>query len=214
MAILTQISEQKRRPNRRNIYLDGKFAFGCNLNVVAKFKLSEGIALSEQQVSDIQLGEVKQDCLDYALKVLERRLHSTSELSRKLTRHEYGATVIGEVIADLDRLGYLDDARFARTKALSAAEHKQHGKRRAMVELIKSGVKGDVARKALDDVYDDRDTLSVARKLAEKQAARLRKLDPQVARRRLVGMLQRRGFDYEDIQPVIESVLGRGGQDA
>ena len=210
MPLLTQISEQKRRPNRRNIYLDGKFAFGCNVNVVAKFKLREGMTLTESQVTDIQLGEVKQDCFDHALKLLERRLHSRDELSRKLTRLEYGPVVLNEVLQDLARLGYVDDARFARTKALAAAEHKQHGKRRAMVELMKSGVKGEVARKALADVYDDRDTLSVARKLAEKQAPRLRKLDPQVARRRLVGMLQRRGFDYEDIQPVVEQVLGRG----
>jgi regulatory protein len=211
---ITKISEQKRRPNRRNIYLDGAFAFGCNLNVVARFKLREGMALTDRQVTDIQLGEVKQDCLDSALKLLGTRLHGSAELARKLTRREYGSTVIDDVIADLTRMGYLNDERFAKTKALSAAEHKQHGKRRAMVELMKAGIKGEVARKALADVYDDRDTLAVARCLAEKQAPRLRKLDPQVARRRLVGMLQRRGFDYEDIQPVIEHVLGNRDEQA
>jgi len=36
------------------------------------------------------------------------------------------------------------------------------------------------------------------------------KLEPAVARRRLVGMLQRRGFDYESIKPVVDEVLGRG----
>ena len=41
-----------------------------------------------------------------------------------------------------------------------------------------------------------------------KQAARLKKLDPAVARRRLIGMLQRRGFDYDDIKPVVDRVLG------
>ena len=46
MPVITKISEQKRRANRRNIYLDGKFAFGCNLNVVAKFRLREGMTLS------------------------------------------------------------------------------------------------------------------------------------------------------------------------
>jgi regulatory protein len=209
VPLITKISDQKRRPNRRNIHLDGRFAFGCNLNVVAKFKLREGLALTEIQVHEIQQGEVKQEAIDYALKLLERRLHSSAELSRKLTTREYGPPIIDEVLSDLKRLGYIDDARFAKTKALSAAEHKQHGKRRALVELIKSGVKGEVARKALDEVYDSRDTLAVAKKLAEKQAPRLRKLDPQVARRRLVGMLQRRGFDYEDIKGVIESVLGR-----
>jgi hypothetical protein len=35
------------------------------------------------------------------------------------------------------------------------------------------------------------------------------KLEPAVARRRLVGMLQRRGFDYASIKPVVDDVLGR-----
>jgi regulatory protein len=208
MPVVTQISEQKRRENRRNVFLDGKFAFGCNLNVVAKFRLREGLALSDEQVRAIEEGEVRQECFDKAMAYLASRLHSRAELSRKLTRREYGESIITGVLDDLTRLGYLDDARFARTKAMSAAEHKKHGRRRAMVELLKSGVKGEVAKQALDHVYDSHDTLAVARQLAQKQAPRLRKLDPLVARRRLAGMLQRRGFDYEDVRPVIEEVLG------
>ena len=107
------------------------------------------------------------------------------------------------------RLGYVNDEQFARTKALSAAQYKHHGRRRAFMELRKAGVTGDVADRALDDVYEQHDSTGVARELARKQLPRLKKLDPQVARRRLVGMLQRRGFDYEDIRPVIDEVLGR-----
>lgn len=210
MPTITKISEQKRRENRRNVYLDGRFAFGCNLNVVAKFKLREGMTLTAEQVRAIEEGEVRQECFDKALEYLGLRLHSRAELAKKLTRREYGDTIISAVLDELSRLGYVDDERFARTKALSAAEHKKHGRRRAMVELLKTGVKGDVARRALDQVYDAQDTLAVARQLAEKQAPRLKRLDPQVARRRLVGMLQRRGFDYEDIRPVVDDVLGSG----
>jgi regulatory protein len=65
-----------------------------------------------------------------------------------------------------------------------------------------------VARTALDDVYDATDPVAEARSLAEKQAARFKRLDPVVARRRLVGMLQRRGFDYDAIKPVVDTVLG------
>jgi regulatory protein len=82
MPVVTQISEQKRRPNRRNVHLDGAFAFGCNLNVVAKFRLREGMTLSEEQVRQIQLGEVKQECFDRALEYLGSRLHSRSELRK------------------------------------------------------------------------------------------------------------------------------------
>src|SRR4051794_27803302 len=208
MPAITRIAEQKRRANRRNIYLDGAFAFGCNLNVVAKFRLREGMNLSAEQVQAIQQGEVRQECFDQAMKFLQRRLHSRAELQRKLMRHEYGEQMIASVLDDLARMGYVDDERFAKTKALAAAQHKQHGRRRAFVELIKAGVKGSVAGKAVEDVYDATDTIGMARQLALKQAPRLRKLDPIVARRRLVGMLQRRGFNYDDIRPVLDEVLG------
>jgi regulatory protein len=208
MPVITRIAEQKRNPNRRSIHLDGQFAFGCTVNVVAKFRLKEGLSLTEQQVRDIEIGEVKQECFDHALKYLQMRLHSRAELSKKLSRREYGQNVINGVLDDLTRLGYLDDERFARAKALSAAEHKHHGRRRAMVGLFKAGVKGGVAQEALSHVYDQHDSTAVARQLAMKQAPRLRKLDPVVARRRLVGMLQRRGFDYESIRPMVDEILG------
>jgi regulatory protein len=209
MPVITRISEQKRRPDRRSVHLDGAFAFGCNLNVVAKFRLRAGMTLSEEQVRQIQLGEVKQECFDGAVKYLGSRLHSRSELRKKLARREYGDAVVDAVLEDLARLGYLDDERFAKTRALSAAQHKHHGRRRAFMELIRAGVKGDVADKALTDVYSEHDSTAVARQLAEKQLPRLKKLDPIVARRRLVGMLQRRGFDYDSIKPVVDEVLGR-----
>ena len=210
MPTITQITAQKRNPNRRNIYLDGQFAFGCNVNVVAKFKLKEGLVLTMDQVHAIEVGEVRQECFDHAMRHLETRLHSRAELEKKLRRREYGDAVIHHTLDELTRLGYLDDERFARTKALAAAQNKHHGRRRAFMELLKSGVTGDVAERAVDDVFSQTDSTAVARQLAQKQAARLKRLDPEVARRRLAGMLQRRGFDYESIRPVIDEVLGRG----
>jgi regulatory protein len=116
------------------------------------------------------------------------------------------------VLADLQRLGYVDDKRFATAKATAAAKYKQHGYRRAQLELRKAGVDDATARKAIEDVYDPHDSLEVARNLAQKKAASLRKLDPVVARRRLAGMLGRRGFDYDTIRPVIDEVLGYGDE--
>jgi regulatory protein len=211
---LTKISEQKRRANRRNVFLDGKFAFGCNLNVIAKFRLREGMKLTAEQVAAIQQGEVRQECFDQTMKFLERRLHSRAELKRKLARHEFGDAIVNTVLDDLARLGYVDDERFAKTKALAGAQHKQHGRRRAFVELMKAGVSGSVAGRAVEDVYDSTDSLALARQLAQKQAPRLRKLDQLVAKRRLVGMLQRRGFSYDEIRPVIDEVLGHSDETA
>jgi len=207
MFSITKITQQRRDPNRRNVFLDGKFAFGCNVNVVAKFRLRVGLRLDQQLLREIELGEVRQECFDAAMYLLSFRLHSRAELYRKLGRREWGETVIEAVLEDLARMGYIDDERFAKTKALSAAQHKQHGRRRAFLELIKSGVKGDVANKAVREVYTEHDSTNMARDLARKQMPRLQGLEPVVARRRLSGMLQRRGFDYDAIKPVVDEVL-------
>jgi len=214
MAVITQILEARGKGQRRRIYLDGRFAFTLKLNVVARFRLREGMKLSPQQVESIEVGEVRQECLDRAMKYLSGRLHSSSELRRKLLRQEYSTPMIDEVLEELKRLGYVDDSRFAKTKALSAAQHKHHGPRRAMMELMRAGVKKDVAEEAVGEVYESNDNVAEARRLAEKQMERLKKLDPHVAKRRLMGMLARRGFDYDAIRPVIEEVLGRDQNNA
>jgi regulatory protein len=213
MPLITKIAEQKKRPNRRNIFLDGQFAFGVNLNVVARFHLRIGLELTSTEIAAIEAGEVRQECMDKGLSYLASRLHSRSELKTKLMRREFGASVVEAVLDELQRLGYVDDARFAANKAGILSARKHHGRRRALVELRKAGVSGEVASKALDEVYESTDPTSVARELALKQAPRLRKLDPAVAKRRLIGMLQRRGFDYEDIKPVVEEVLSRDDPD-
>jgi regulatory protein len=190
------------------VHLDGTFAFGCNLNVIARFRLREGLQLSADEIEAIQRGEIRQECFDAATRYLATRLHSRSELKRKLMRKEIGESIIDGVLDDLTRMSYIDDTKFAVAKAASAAKHKHHGPRRAMAELLRAGVKSDVAKKATAEVYDATDSMKIAMRLAERQAARLKKLDPQVARRRLIGMLVRRGFDFESIKPVVEKVLG------
>jgi regulatory protein len=166
------------------------------------------MVLSADQLERIMQGEVRQECLDQGLKMLQQRLHSRAELSRKLARKQYPPGVVDDVLGDLERLGYVDDARFARTRALAAAQHKHHGRRRAMVELLKRGVEGPTAQRALEDVYEAHDSMATARALALKQAPRLRRLDSQTARRRLFGMLARRGFAYDEVRPVVDEVLG------
>ena len=213
MPTVTKLLPQKRNPDRRSVYLDGDFAFGVNLNVVAAFRLREGQQLTAEQVDAILRGEVRQECFDHGLRLLARRLHSRAELRRKLGRREYGDPVIDPVLDDLARLGYLDDERFAAAMAQSLRQHRRVGARRAVVELVRAGVPVDLAQRAAADAYATSDPVAEAKRLVAKQAARLRALDPQVARRRLAGLLQRRGYDLDTVRAVADAVLGRGGDD-
>jgi regulatory protein len=212
MPTITAISEGKRRKNRRNVYLDNVFSFACNVNVVAKFRLRVGLEISPEQLEKIKQGEVRQECFDSAMKFLQRRMHSRSELKTKLARNEYSLELIEVVLQDLERLGYVNDEKFAAASTELSAKVRHHGRRRAAIELMKKGVTGESARKALESTYDTHDSLSVSRELAQKKAKSLQKLDPEVARRRLAGMLMRRGFEYDVVRPVIDEVLGQHDQ--
>jgi regulatory protein len=212
MHLVTRIQETRGRPSQRKVFLNGALAFSCSVNVVARFRLREGLTLSDEQVGEVLGGQVRQQCFDKAMRLLQARLHSRAELSRKLARQKFAALVIAGVLDDLARMGYLNDQQFATDRALSAARHKLHGRERARAELMKSGINGPVLEQALDDAYGDADAIAPARQLAMKKAPALRRLGPVVARRRLVGMLQRRGFEYESIKSIVDEVLGTGDE--
>src|SRR5260370_28710399 len=116
MPIVTKISEQKNRSNRCNIFLDDQFAFGVNLNVVAKFKLRAGMLLSAEQAAQIEKGEIRQECFDVAMHFLTTRLHIRAELKRQLMRRHFGQRSSDSVLEELLRLDYVTDHRSARTQ--------------------------------------------------------------------------------------------------
>jgi regulatory protein len=109
----------------------------------------------------------------------------------------------------LEELNYVNDQRFAETRAELAAKYKHHGSNRARIELAKKGVDRETARQAVANVYESHDSAADARALAMKKMRSLARLEPHVAKRRLYGMLLRRGYDYDTIKPVVEEVMGR-----
>ena len=208
MPKITAITEQRRRKNRRSVHIDGEFAFGCNLNVVARFRLREGMTISESLRREIEEGEVQQEAFDHATRLLGMRMQSERELRTKLGRKDYGTVAIDAVIENLKRLNYVDDVKFAASRAADQANVKKHGKVRAVQELMKSGVARPLAEKATAAAYQDVDPKAAAVELAAKRLPNLRRLDAETAKRRLVGFLQRRGFDYETVQHAVEKTLG------
>lgn len=208
MAVITKINVPKKSPHKRAVYLDEKWAFNVTEKIVERCKLVVGMTVSAEEVEKIKGMQGQQKVVDKALAILSKRLHSRAELEKKLVKAEYSAEQVASAIETVTRLGYLDDLRFAKAKATGAAEFRKYGKRRAGMELVKAGVERETARKAIEAVYEVRDSEKVARELAAKKAPSLMKLGKLVAQRRLTGMLLRRGFSFDEIKPVIQEVLG------
>ncbi|MFZ0529632.1 MAG: regulatory protein RecX, partial [Propionicimonas sp.] len=142
---------------------------------------------------------------EIALRQLTVRARTRVELARALGRKNVPADVAEQVLDRLTEVGLIDDAVFARDW-LSAGD-RRHKSRRALVgELAEKGVQREIIDDALAELDGDRDYL-VARGYAEKKAAALVRVAPDVRYRRLAGALARRGFAAAVVAEVTREVL-------
>ncbi len=141
-----------------------------------------------------------------AYRYLAVRPRSGAEVKQRLAEKQFAADVIHAVLADLDRLGYINDRDFAGQWARSRVRLRGFGRRRIEQELRGKGISRDVIHETLADVFEDSSEADVARREAEKKLKTLARFEPAVRRRRLAGFLERKGFSSEIISGILKAV--------
>jgi regulatory protein len=131
---------------------------------------------------------------DRALNLLSFRDRSRSELEQRLLRAGFEPDDVVEAIEGLERVGLVDDERFARAVVEQQAGRRLSGWRAVESVLAGKGVDRRVVTAALDEIDAPGAELDRAIELAGRRATRLTGLAPEVAYRRLAGLLARRGY--------------------
>jgi regulatory protein len=124
-----------------------------------------------------------------AVRMLARREYSRAELVQRLVQRGAARAEVDRVLAELERLGYLSDARFA-----STVVHQKAGRyaRRAIAhELKEKGVAPPAAREALA-ALDGADELAQAKALWQRRFGALPRDEREKARQ--VRFLLARGY--------------------
>jgi regulatory protein len=152
-------------------------------------------------INEQQLTKAKNSAYRY----LSVRPRSRTEVERKLTEKAFADSVVQTVLADLARLGYINDRNFAGQWARSRIRLRGFGRRRIEQELREKGISRDIIRDTLAGLFRDSPEIDVARREAEKKLRTLVRFEPEVRRRRLAGFLERKGFSSEIIRSIIRS---------
>ncbi len=147
-----------------------------------------------------------------ALRLLAFRPRSENELRSRLTRKKLPGEAINRVMEGLRADGMLDDARFAKLYALSRIQSRTFGKERVKRELMQRGLSGEAVENAMESIADI-DDCSAAEETARKKLAFMKNLLPEAKKRRLHGMLMRRGFNATVIFKVLDKLLGAGSDE-
>ncbi|MEX1247383.1 MAG: RecX family transcriptional regulator [Anaerolineales bacterium] len=196
MARITAIKQQKRNPQRVNIYLDGSFAFPLAKIVAAWLKVDQ--ELTPEKLTALRGQDTVEKAFQRAVHFLSYRPRSQAEVERNLRKHEIPEETIGQVVERLVAGGLLNDTEFARRWTENRATFRPRGARALRIELRQKGV----ADARIDEALEALDEESLARQAASRKAGRLSGLDWPEFRNKLSAYLSRRGFGFEIINDV------------
>lgn len=159
----------------------------------------------------VETATAKQNGQAVALRLLERRLRSRAELEAALRRRGIPPAEVVAIVGGLRRVGWIDDARFARAWIADRLALRPSGHRRLRAELLARGISTTDADEALAALLPSTTERALALEQARRRLRRLEHLPPPVARRRLIAWLQRRGFEPAVIARVLRTLGADGG---
>ncbi|HLO03316.1 MAG TPA: regulatory protein RecX [Symbiobacteriaceae bacterium] len=220
---VTAIETQAKDPDRRSLYVDGRFVLGLHGEILYMAALRVGDQIEGQRLVELLQRELEKRCWDDALRFLARAPHARREVERKLARR-WPEELITRVIARLERGGWLDDGAFAR---VYMEAHPGYGPRRLLGDLVRKGVDRELAERVLAELtavaterraaFNPQEEQSLGRPavgdpetvriLALKKLTSVAGLDRVAAERRLGGFLLRRGFGMEEVRGVLRELL-------
>lgn len=197
---VTKLSVQKKNPQRVNVFLDDKFAFGVSRFVGAW--LSVGQMLDDEKIEQLKSEDQYESGYQAALRLISYRPRSNAEITEYLNKRGYPAETIEAVLQRLIDLELVNDHQFVQQWVDNRNEFRPRGRRALQVELRQRGIEQQI----IDEYLANLDEPTLAYQAAVKQAKKLKHLDRQTFRIKMSNFLARRGFSYELISQVVAEV--------
>ena len=158
----------------------------------------------DQKVIDSLQEDIRiRQALDTAYKFLSFRVRSSHEVVQKLSQKGYNKLEISEVIKKLITMNYLDDSEFADIFTRDKIKVKKHGPLNVINGLKKHRISDETIHNTIFKYYTN-DSIT---ELIEFHLIKKKKLSTKTYfdenKQKIISMLYRKGFSYEDINRVL-----------
>jgi len=124
----------------------------------------------------------------------------------KLRRKGFDDGLIHSTIEYLSAIGLMNDEALASDLYRLTTDYKSLGKKGIRTFLLKRGIDKDLIDTTLSEHTSEIEE-KTALEFAEKRLETLKRYPRDVVKRRLWGLLQRRGFSFDVIKRVVNSIL-------
>lgn len=205
---ITKIEVQKKNPQRRNIYADDKFVAGVSTETLLRLGLRTGDEITAGVLESLQQAEELQSAKQVALRFLSHRPRTEREIRDRLREKEFADDDIAATIDELKRLGLVNDQQFAQMYVRDALARRPVGRLLLRQKMLLLGLERQLVDETLNAAFDDDTAEQMAREAAQQFLRRraMRKEDPLKLRNGVAQFLMRRGFSWNVIQPILNSL--------
>ena len=206
MPIITAIKPQKNQ-KRVNIYLDGKFGFGIDLENFVKSGLKVEQELTGEEIEEIVKNGEFQKSLDKLLKFATLRPRSEKEIKDWFRRKKVHESIQKRLFNRLKRLELIEDRKFAQWWVEQRLQFKFKSKRELIYELRMKGID----KKTIDGVLSETeiDEEKIARELLNAKKYRWRGFEEYEVWQKMSEFLTRKGFEWETVAKVVKEFMKR-----
>ena len=184
------------------MYLEGGDLLRITADTLLRFGLQTGMDLSGETVVQLKETQHRYEVRSRGAHIASGRMLSRKELTDRLTRRGASEEEAEETADWLEDLGAVDDVSYAAAIARHYGRM-GYGAMRVRQELQRRGIHCDLWDDALVQLPDAQESIE----LLLRQKCKGSKPSAEESRK-LSTMLQRRGFTWQEIRPVLSRFLG------
>lgn len=203
--VVTNIVKGKRDNNL--VFVDGSYAFSADEEILFKNKLSIGCSIDLDLINKIKFEINEHKSKEKAFRLLSYRNHSRKELVDKI-KYKYDEESANRAVDKMEKLGLIDDKKFAMEYALSLFR-KFYSVKRVKFELSKKGIDKDTITEIIDQISPN-EKEQIIFLLGKKYS---KKIDGEENISKISLSLQNLGYSFTDINSAILSYkegMGKG----
>jgi len=195
---ITALQIQKRNKERVNVYIDHAYAFAVTVTVAAALK--KGQFLSDDEIEQLKNQDERNKAFNHATFFLGFRARSRAEIEKYLRGKKYSTEIINDTVGRLLEYNYIDDKDFARAWVAGRQRFKPKSRRALRYELRQKGVDEENIEDALAGLDED----EMARQAIENKLRQWQRLAEADFRKKAMGFLSRRGFNYQVVRQAVD----------
>ena len=204
---VTRVAQQKKDLDRASVFIDDAFAFGLAVDLVIEAGLRKGVPLTAERQRELLVRQESFAAKASALAGISNRARTSEEVRRSLGQKGFAETIIEDTVADLERLGLVDDAAYARAFVRGRFEARGYGPARLRQDLQRKGIDRSTIDAALDELTEAEDLGAEARTQAEKKWRSLRSEDDlRKRKKKTMDFLVRRGFGFDTAREAVDRI--------